>query len=574
VERRAMTQRSGGFWTVAVAIPCTAQQPIVYKYVCGEREELGRAHALFIDDPIGNSVISVFDEWMDVVHPFGFVSRAIQPAETSPVARVNQARVLHEFVPEGRVEGVLVRLPNWMEEDVFAHEGAWMCEQQLKAEAGEWSFEIGVQELGEVRWPEELRFSVSMDCPMPSTILSRVIRGSTIIRGCGVYAPLVSLCAHEGVPVGSFAVLPVFARWAKACGMQYIHVHLEFIPGMLLDPAQVEIEYETCEGLPAVRDAKIRALRRRFEQSEVGQVWDLPWAPAMGGFARWAHGFLFQQLSQAYQRILEDGMQLFIDLIVEQDETPQRLEQKLIGLSQYASGIRIVWADLPALVPLRFDSVCSVFDDRRELLSVLQERFGHRDGDYFVLVRSIRNEYWVQSQLSDIDPRMRQDMTTRMARLIAASLEPFTAVFRRIASVVPATLILDQVSTRWFGPEVVWRDFRILPSVREPIPNIPSVITPGWLSPEIVSEFELGKPGSEILDHVRRRVACDAPAITFYVYDFLTSVLDLPRQEPAPIQRVRGQCRFRFPMYMDDLIQDSVLQERVHRFIQEIGRNE
>jgi hypothetical protein len=519
-----------------------------------------------VDAPVGGSFATVFDEWHDVVWPFVFVSRPVCPAAGSPTALTRNTALFHEFVPTVPVQGVVASLPQIDVDFVFAREGAWVCEQrELSAEIGDWRFALGLRTADGDVWPDDLQFAVSTDLPIPSLILSRVIRGSPIHRACGVYAPLVSLCDDETVEVGHFAVLPKLARLAKAYGMQYIHVHIEFAEGMLLDPVQADVEYERLDGglaMPRVRAAKLRALKRLFQEEH-----------AEPPFSQWLQTVLFRQLSRAYQRVLEQGIQLFLDFVLERGESPGSLEQKLITLSHFASGIRIVNASAAALQPVATAEVEALFEGRSEVISVVFERLGTVDGFAFISDPRIRTDAWVNDQLSGLESAVKQEIKRKTQDLIGMGLVPFTAVFRRIASEIPSTLMFDKESTMQFSPQMVWDEFRILATGVEPIPGVPSIVMPEF-SPEMMSEFPIGLEENAILDIIKRRSACDSLAVTFHLYDFVASVLGRPREEPQAIQLFKGYCRFKLPIYIDYLMEDVGAQESIRNLMEEIGRNQ
>jgi hypothetical protein len=267
-------------------------------------------------------------------------------------------------------------------------------------------------------------------------------------------------------------------------------------------------------------------------------------------------------------------MQLFVDFLMEPDETPQGLEQKLVGLAQFASGIRIVYADPVTLQPVRTDVVRSVFDNRPDIATIVFERFGAVRGDVFHFDPKVRQDSWVTAQLYGVDGDVQQAIRRKMRQFRAAGEEPYAEVLRRVAGLVPATLMFDEATTYRVGREAVWRDFRIVASASEPIPNVPSIVVPQRISPEMLSEFPITTKGDEILGVIRRRSSCDSLAVTFYLYDFVNSVLGLPRQEPEPLQLFQRYCRFRFPMYNDYLVEDVTTQERIHALMNEINRNE
>jgi hypothetical protein len=77
-----------------------------------------------VDLPAGACSVSVFDEWQDLVHPFAFVSRPVQPAGTSPIHQKNQTTLFHEFVPAAPVQSAVVRFLTLDDEGVFTRDCA------------------------------------------------------------------------------------------------------------------------------------------------------------------------------------------------------------------------------------------------------------------------------------------------------------------------------------------------------------------------------------------------------------------------------------------------------------------
>jgi hypothetical protein len=160
-----------------------------------------------------------------------------------------------------------------------------------------------------------------------------------------------------------------------------------------------------------------------------------------------------------------------------------------------------------------------------------------------------------------------------MGRLCKEADKPFIAALRSVASSVPATIVLDGAATAKFGAVSVWREFRIVPSGSAPIECLPSIVVPKRMTPEMISEFPVGQDAGRILEVIRERAAGSACAVTFFLYDFVTSVLKMAREEPEPLQLFEGYCRFRYPMDIRDLGDDMTTQERILALLVDMKRN-
>jgi hypothetical protein len=136
---------------------------------------------------------------------------------------------------------------------------------------------------------------------------------------------------------------------------------------------------------------------------------------------------------------------------MEENQSPDGLEAKLIALSQYASGIRILNITTAALQPIPVSTVGAMFDGKRAIVSALCERLGTVENSQFFLNPAIRTDASVINQLDGLELQIQQAIRRKLPNLLNAGFEPFTVVLRRIASRVPATLMLDRAATMRFS---------------------------------------------------------------------------------------------------------------------------
>jgi hypothetical protein len=186
-----------------------------------------------------------------------------------------------------------------------------------------------------------------------SVCAARIFAGERSRKTACVYVPLVSLRINEGQAIGDFDTLVALAKWAKRAGIGQIDVHLERLRGQLLDPVHAVVVLDSPPGDPtlqSVRSAKLAALWKNYEREprpagldEFGEMF--PWIKC-DPFGQWVQFLLFRQLSAAFVRVADTGVDLILDYYFFNGPELSDQEDPLRVTSYFANAVRLVGFDL------------------------------------------------------------------------------------------------------------------------------------------------------------------------------------------------------------------------------------
>jgi hypothetical protein len=568
-----------GFWTVTTAFACTAPAPFLYKYSVSNGEfESGNAHTLFVSAPIGGAHVTVYDAWQGARVAFPYRGRPLQPLQQEPANGAYRLEIVAaDSYPA--ISATFSDLPRARRP--LCLDGAWALARDIPA--GSPGFEFAVFRPGDAG-AVRLEGARVLPGPRSGVVLSRYAFGPAFRRGAGAYAPLASLRAAGGAAAGDFRALVAFAAWAKGCGLQHVHAGLEWLPGQQLDPVHAAVECAPRERtLHALREAKIAALSAQYRawaaagdgRAELREfLARCPWLAAarVSDFGAWVQWRLWRQLSDAYLEILQLGMQLMIDVVVERAaDWPARVVAAarcadivhVVGIENALLGevhVEAVRAALPsaASADLFLTHFCTVADTRARLNSwiVDQRRVGR--------------------VLESLQPAERQAQSAALVTLITQAMQRPMKAIHCLAGDAGAALVLEARMAAWLGwrkqPTLVWDRLGMVPATDDPAAPAPSFLMPRRLSPEQISEFPAGTAPAQIRAQIEQRAGSHAQALTVYLHDLLVAEAGVERLPPAALQEIQGHCRFLFPFTVADLRASQEITDRVRAFVERSNR--
>jgi hypothetical protein len=538
-------------WTCVIPFPCNTFHAIIYRYHrIGPdshviESESGRPHVLLLNTSIGGSTVSIHDTWSTQLFVCPFYGRVIHPATATFLHPTFSVEFLSPLT------GLFLRLGDG-DPDPMANDGAWILEKTLEKPIS--VFSIGA----DAEW-QDFTFPA---LPLPVSVSAVRLFGSEAARRTAcVYAPLVSLKADQSDPIGDFAALVALARWARRAGIGQVHVHVERLPGQLLDPvhAVVDLAGDLDDfTVQSVRTAKLRILwaqyQSGFDQSGLESFLELfPYVTAKCGgdrFAQWVQFVLFRQLSAAFVQVADLGVQLLLDFAADGDLADQELPLRLT--SYFAHGVRLVGFDR-YVAPVSVPRIRAIFGTRADLIV---ERYCAVSADGIAL----------KPEAFEAGPdleRLRE--LARMER--AADPEGCLAFLERLPGLCPSALILDPTLSGFA---------RLSGFVRAVTDGGEcdrfSHVFPSYLSPEMISEF----PQSVALDGVtavmQNRAASEGMSVSFYLADLFTLAHgERARDPPDAIQSIKGHRRFMFTYALEARAADEAAGE-IRAFLERHGR--
>jgi hypothetical protein len=554
----------------------------VYKYVIGGKtiksSEKGNSHVLFVDSPIGGTHVTVYDDWRDSAIPFAYVGRPLEPLRM----RADQTTFRLEVVPQARCGEVFVEFSDARKNVMpMCLDGAWAIEREVAANALDFTFKVSRSE-GRRTKQIELPAARVFPGPRSGVVLSRFGMGGCFFKSLGVFVPLVSLRATSADSVGDFAALVEFASWAKNCGLQHIHIAIEWLSGPRIDPIHAIVECQPTEPtLCAVRSAKIAALTVRYREWKLRRqgaeelaafLRRFPWMFAVceSEFAQWVQWTLWQQFSDAYQRIVAIGIQLMIDFVA--DEDWGYLPSKLIAVSHFAQLVRIVRMERVLFEPLEVQQVYAAYGSTEAAAYPLSQFWTVKDGvaAFKPQIVSVR---WVQDVLTN-RPQAEAQALRPLLECARAKRAPILAALAMDAG---ASFVLDAPIAAWLAAftnerNCVWEKLGMIPAGDKPASGGPSFVMPKRLSPEEISEFPEEETQESIARAVSERATSDAQAVTVYLHDLLVTVARMERVIPDTLQSIEGHCRWVFPRTVEELRASSEITQQVQAFVEKCQR--
>jgi hypothetical protein len=337
-----------------------------------------------------------------------------------------------------------------------------------------------------------------------------------------------------------------------------------------------QIAYDTPElSVAAIRDAKIDALRELFEKERGSSHFEAfcrtyRWiqSACKTEFGRWVQFFLFGQLGQAYERILNLGMQLVVDL------TPSgplhEFFEPLQMWSRYAQAIHLIGLDLYC-DPVRREVIESLIGAKHTEFIV--RTFCEQRGDTLHIPERCRTPAYLEQVRAQMgDQALAGEFRRRLEYLFGfvsnADQAKYRDYLRRIAPLLPAALIIDSTATAFFGAQAVAMEFDAIPAGSGLVQGIPIALMPARLAPDLVSEFVQPVPSEQVLEQIRERAASpDALSVTVYLCDLLSAIGLYDRHPPPPIQLISGDCRFSLPMSLAELRQEHRATSQISEFL-------
>jgi hypothetical protein len=402
-----------------------------------------------------------------------------------------------------------------------------------------------------------------------------MISGS-IQRGFAVYVPLVSLWKDDSQIVGDFETLVEFAKWAKSCRIGQIHIHIETMEHHLIDPVHAAVKcgpsnYELTE----IRDAKLAVLSRLFERADpndrafVAFQRCTPWVVEACNtqFERWVQFFLFTQYQWAFQEIMELGVRLITDFVLDLEPCHSALLPCLHTMATLANGIRIIGLE-HWLQPPSTDLLYLLFGAHADF--VIRGFFHVSEAGAEQVVRT---KQAIATRLASVESRvLRRSLERKLNWFAEFNPNKNKEFFAGLASMVPASVIVDPRATQVLSLNTVVTDLHLVPSACRPADH--SWVTPGWLSPDLISAFPMGEPHDAMHAHLAEQVKTEALGVTVYLNDLEVMIGHSPANEAAPVsvQRVKDYCRFQYPMSLEEIVREEDMTNSIRAMLQSCNR--
>lgn len=587
--RGVMTRNRDGWWSATLPVSVYAIQPICYKYVVIDDSlsgksvvsEGGRSHMLFVHVPIGGTSVSVYDMWTEMIPGFTYVSRPLQPCCTRSAFPNFSLEVLtKEYMTRFFITGSIPELENDTKSAAVAmhKDGAWMFNCDIPANTS-FSFQFGCSsKISEkLKWINGSHMKIHNNVISPNAIRARYTWGAPNYHCLCVYAPLVSLRMSVETQIGDFGTLVAFAMWAKQCGIEQIHIHIETLENHLLDPIHAQIDCEASEvNMGAIRQAKLASLRKKYDEWKTQGIdyrfgmflQEFPWIKKYcdNEFALFVQCFLFQQMSSAYERIVDIGVQLITDFVVLGDL--QSANEKLLTMSHFSHSIRIVGIE-KYMFGLTIDAIKTIIGE--EHANFVIKKFCVVNGNYATVNPAYLTPKGVEMAVQYLDPRIVPELEPKLHQLFKSAMlvnPPLChEILSRIAMNVPCTLIMDSLGTKVFTADKVVTGFGMIPSSNS-TKEKGHMMTPNYLSPEMISEFPADVDNASILTEIISRVSGSSSSICLYLNDLLVAFGRYRRFSPEPVQMIKNHCRFLFPATISDLQSDSETNRAIRDFIE------
>ena len=584
-----------GCWCASALFSCFVL-PLSYKYVVvndkdGQvvKREEGKAHVLFVHSPVGGTCVSVYDCWSEISLSFPYYGKPLQPCKFRPMMPL----FLLEFLPsQSDSSAFFVRGP----EEVFGamssdnpeplcRDRVWLTGREISKAHTEFFFQLGYLEKNKVKWLKDKHNVCRESSYSPSEIRFRLLEGNLSDRMLCVYAPLVSLTKDWRQQVGDFETLVEFARWVKRCRIAQIDVLIEKLYNGLLDPIHAVVPYECSDvhiDMETIRKAKIASLWIQYQEWKSLQGLDhafvifnatWPWITNMcdSEFAVWVQYILHQQLLEAFEKILEIGVQMITEFSPLQSSCD--IDCMLTKISHYCHGIRLVGVSTMLTITKRTVELFVGPDHVSYVLST----FCDVENDTVKLKAAYCDPRNLETTLTYMDRELRASLERPLRRFVemATAHDPGKVMdsLSRAASLASSAIIMDPESTRHFGPKKVMEGFGMIPSYDAFSGHHRCVLVPSQLSPEMISQFPSDAGLDEILSMVTNECQMEEVSVTVYLFDLLTCFGNYERKQPEAIQSIPGHHRFRMPFCIQDLLEDSATNQRIQKFLDECQRS-
>ncbi|OHT02877.1 hypothetical protein TRFO_06924 [Tritrichomonas foetus] len=593
-------EKKDGFWMGYGAISSFLNQPIVYKYAIQNQQgkeisrEQGRSHTIFINSPIGNKNVTIYDTWNNEFPLFSFYPHVIKPYQTT----INATTVSIEYTSKQPVKIVAIKGNNaaFKNQEPLYFDDCWRREVQLPAHGVKCDFEIGSSNSDnprKLKWEKLPCYKIHENQIHQNVIASRLLFGEGVDKMLGIYIPLVSIRANREQNVGDFSTLVSLAKWAKHCGIGCIHVHIEKLQYGLLDPIHANGLFWSQPGqLPEIRDNKIKALYQNYQTWLPTAEQDQAYHHFITGnsyiiqhcdndFAKWTQYILYSQLYAAFCEIIDIGVKLITDVIkteendmLENEEVNVYLNRKFEEMkneinvaSHYSHGIKLV-------------GIKSLIDKSNITENYLKGLFGELSGyvmkSFFLLtsntltlLQNATNPAFIQNFISQLSPDKRDDFQNKLDQLFLKMTE-FPDFWRRIASIAnhcPATLFLDTQTSSTFQSPNISSSLHVVFSSPSEVNDKNSLhaLVPNFMSPEMVSEFPEQATADEISEKLKQKINSSEKYVEVFLIDALRAMGNQISFEP--LQMIKGRCRFLLPFTIEDLLCDSEINGKIREVL-------
>jgi hypothetical protein len=523
--------------------------------------ESGHAHLLRVNHCLPGTTISVFDVWADPIEGFPYYPRVVEPNRWGG----SNPQLMIEYQPHKMYRNVFLNC------EPMVHEGEWMIRKAVPPKEFPISIKIGVikgKNSRKIKDKSVPDWAIPLSEKYPPSILSGRFLFGARRKYFAVYVPLVSLRTDDAAEVGDFATIAPLAEWAKKCGIEQIHLHIETLPGHLLDPIHASIDYaHPGLDLTAIRDAKLSALHEVFRnRRDVSQfkmfLKSSDWIKdaCASEFERWVQFVLFNELDVAVNRSIDLGIQLITDFIVCGSLPTNTCP--LMTIANFFHGIRLCGLELYARFPTPafIEELFRGFSQR-----VFQDFFRMKDG-----VALYRPEVPIESVLGDEGRDVREAIGHNL-NFIASLPHPNESSCKEylsdLSSTLPCAIILDSAATTIFGSKYIISTLKMIPSSSSPI--VHGCAMPRYLSPEMISEFPSEETKECVLKVVRDRARSEAMGATVYLQDLRFMLSGTHERPITALQQIIGHCRFMAPFTVVDLDLDADLNSQIGGFLQE-----
>jgi hypothetical protein len=134
---------------------------------------------------------------------------------------------------------------------------------------------------------------------------------------------------------------------------------------------------------------------------------------------------------------------------------------------------------------------------------------------------------------------------------------------------VPSVLMIDGNTYKAAGKHVA---DKVIASWDTP--QVGCACIPNFLSPEMLSEFPESITDETICEMMNTRASSQAVSVTVYLYDLLTVFGGFSRTRPMKvIQRLKGHCRFQFPLSIEEMSQAMEMNHEIRDFLERTKRS-
>jgi hypothetical protein len=284
-------------------------------------------------------------------------------------------------------------------------------------------------------------------------------------------------------------------------------------------------------------------------------------------FAFWVQFTLFDQLALAYARILELGFQLVIGFSAAGDfgvvvSAPN-------AMLHYSQAIHLAGMD-NFCEPLRREVFETLFGTHVAVVVLMLCEEGPGG---FSIPEGNRRPAKLAEVLELFDELNERDQVEEQIRHLLCLVENSRPTqcrefLQTVASYLPSAVILDSVSTRWFGADRVRDEFSMIPSAADQEGNSPDIaMMPALMSPETASEFVQDVLNDQIIAQFAERAKSRAASVSAYLNNLLGAFRRSPRVGPRPIQLTRGHCRFSLPLTVEQMMEARDTNNGIRNFL-------